>query len=191
MLSRQKNYYEATDVNSGGGQQYGSDIHGVTIQTNQIIWDMIKILEENEQYGFHFTAKIAVKKTIMIMYHEDEKMLERGKKLLKEFYDVPKFLFLAKVKKPKSRKNLKVWIFIISMLSLLMGSAYFVYLNQEYFIKASEALFPVKEKITKESNESEEIVEEVVQIDIKKLQALQESFDKQEKDSLKEKITKR
>ena len=190
MLSKQKNYYKATDVNKGGGKQYGSDIHGVTIQTNQVIWDMIKILDRNEEYGFYFTAKIAVKKTIIIMNHEDEEMLERGKKLLRGFHDIPKFIFLAKVKKSKSKKNIKAWIIAISMLSLLMGSAYFVYLNKEYLIKASEALFPVKEKSIEEKNESKEIVEEVVQIDIKKLKALQESFDKQEKDPLQEKITK-
>ena len=187
MLNRQKNYYEATDVNSGGGKQYGSDIHGVTIQTNQVIWDMIKVLDKNELYGFYFTAKIAIKKTIIIMYHEDEKMLERGKKLLKDFYDIPRFLFLAKIKKSKSRRKLKAWILAISLLSLLMGSGYFVYLNKEYFIALSKALFPVQER---SSNESEEIVEEVVQIDIKKLKALQEVFDKQEKDPLQEKITK-
>ena len=190
MLNRQKNYYEATDVNSGGGKQYGSDIHGVTIQTNQVIWDMIKVLDKNEQYGFYFTAKIAIKKTIIIMYHEDEKMLERGKKLLKDFYDIPKFLFLAKIKKSKSGRKLKAWILALSLLSLLMGSGYFVYLNKEYFIELSKALFPVQERSSTERNESEEIVEEVVQIDIKKLKALQESFDKQEKDPLQEKITK-
>ena len=190
MLPKKENHYKATEVNSGAGKQYGSDIHGATIHTNQIIWDMIKVLDKNELYGFYFTAKIAVKKTVVFMYHEDEKMLERGKELLKDFHNIPKFLFLAKTRKPKGNKNIKAWIIALSMLSLLMGSAYFVYLNQEYFIKAYEALFPVKEKITEKKIENEEIVEEVVQIDIKKLQALQESFEKQEKDPLQEKITK-
>jgi len=190
VLSRKQNHYEATEVNRGGGKQYGSDIHGATIHTNQIIWDMIKILDKNELYGFYFTAKIAVKKTIVFMYHEDEEMLERGKKLLKDFHNIPKFLFLTKIRKAKSKKNIKAWIIALSMLSLLMGSAYFVYLNQEYFIKSAKALFPVKETISEKDSESKEIVEEVVQIDIKKLKVLQESFEEQEKDPLQENITK-
>jgi len=190
VLSRQQNHYEATEVNRGGGKQYGSDIHGATIHTNQIIWDMIKVLDKNELYGFYFTAKIAVKKTVVFMYHEDEEMLERGKKLLKDFHNIPKFLFLAKIRKSKGKKNIKAWIIALSMLSLLMGGVYFVYLNQEYFIKAAEALFPVKKTTTEEDSENKEIVEEVVQIDIKKLQVLQESFEEQEKDPLQENITK-
>ncbi|HIC77828.1 MAG TPA: hypothetical protein EYP02_01480, partial [Sulfurovum sp.] len=103
-----KNSYESTDVNSGAGQQYGSDIHGVTIQTNRVIWDMIKILNREEMFGFYFTAKIAVKKTIVIMYHEDKMMLNRGKHLLREFKDIDNILFLAKIKKPKKSKNIKI-----------------------------------------------------------------------------------
>jgi len=183
-----KNSYDSTDVNSGAGQQYGSDIHGVTIQTNRVIWDMIKILDREEMFGFYFTAKIAVKKTIVIMYHEDNMMLKRGKHLLREFKDIDNILFLAKIKKPKKSKNIKVWVFIFTLLSIVMGSAYFVYTNQEYFIKMKEAFFPTVIENVEEN--STKLVEEIVEVDIQTLKVLHDNFIEQEKDPLQEKITK-
>ena len=191
MWNSRENTYDSTDVNKGGGKQYGSDIHGVTIQTNKIIWDMIKELDAKEYFGFYFTAKLSVKKTIIIMYHEDEEMLEKGKHLLHDFQSIPNILFLAKIKKAKDKQYMKLFLIVIAVLSILMGVGLFIYDNKEYFIKASEALSPTSEEKGKEKKEDNNRTDNIqkVEIDIKTLKALKSGFIDQ-KDPLQEKITK-
>jgi len=168
----EKNTYVATDITNGGGVEYGSDIHGVTIRTNHIVWDMIKILDKNSLFGFHFQTKIASHKTIIIMTHPDQDMLERAKKLLFDFYDISGVLFLAKVKKKKkSKKALKI-VLGFSILALVLFGLFEIGL---YFYKNYSYYFPTKEetKIVDDNNVT------VIKLDIKKLKAIKESFDKE------------
>lgn len=188
MWNKQENTYDSTDVNKGGGKQYGSDIHGVAIETNKIIWDMIKELNAKEYFGFYFTAKLSVKKTVIIMYHKDEEMLEKGKHLLYDFKSIPNILFLAKIKKEKEKKYMKLFLIMMAILSILMGMGFFAYDNKEYFIKASEALFsePIPTKEEGDDNATKNVKK--VEVDVKTLKALKENFI-DEKDPLQEKIT--
>ncbi len=186
MWNNQKNRYDSTEVNKGGGKQYGSDIHGITIETNKIIWDMIKELDSKEYFGFYFMAKLSVKKTVIIMYHEDEEMLEKGKHLLHDFQSIPNILFLAKIKKAKDSKFIKIFLILTTLFAILMALAFFVYDNKEYFIKLTEGLFPT----SVEKKVDEYIANNVkkIEIDVKTLKALKEGFIDQ-KDPLQEKIT--
>ena len=187
MWSNQKNTYESTDVNKGGGKQYGSDIHGMTIETNKIIWDMIKELDAKEYFGFYFTAKLSIKKTVIIMYHEDEEMLEKGKHLLHDFQSIPNILFLAKIKKAKDSQFIKIFLLLATIFAIVIGIASFIYDNKEYFIKLTEGLFPAPIEKKVDENITDNIKK--VEIDVKTLKALKEGFIDQ-KDPLQEKITK-
>lgn len=186
MWNKQENTYDSTDVNKGGGKQYGSDIHGVAIETNKIIWDMIKELNVKEYFGFYFTAKLSVKKTVIIMYHKDEEMLQKGKHLLHDFQSIPNILFLAKIKKGKGSQFIKIFLILTTLFSILMALAFFVYDNKEYFIKLTESLFPTSSEKKVDENIMDNIKK--VEVDVKTLKALKENFI-DEKDPLQEKIT--
>ena len=186
MWNKQENTYDSTDVNKGGGKQYGSDIHGVAIETNKIIWDMIKELNAKEYFGFYFMAKLSVKKTVIIMYHKDEEMLQKGKHLLHDFQSIPNILFLAKIKKGKGSQFIKIFLILTTLFSILMALAFFVYDNKEYFIKLTESLFPTSSEKKVDENIMDNIKK--VEVDVKTLKALKENFI-DEKDPLQEKIT--
>jgi len=176
---KKKNYYDSTEVNHEGGKKYGSDIHAIAIRTNHIIWDMIKALDSKELFGFYFTAKISVKKTIIIMHHEDKEMLNIGKETLRDFHDIENVLFLAKIKKPKPKKNIVLLLMALLVIPLLLVGGYFLYgHNIELFIEKS---------FTQKSNNV--IGTETIEIDINALKAMQKSFDNQ-KDPMQERITK-
>lgn len=170
MWKNKKNTYESTDVIYHGGMKYGADIHGVTLKVNKIIWDMIKILDKEELFGFHFTAKIGVNKSIVMIRHDDEEMLEKAKRLLREFQEIQNLLILMKLNQEKGKSRAKVWIsiFLVLLLTAAIGMGlYYYYYNQKRSV-------PIEEKI-KLSTSQEPIIEKV-EIDIKTLKALQESF---------------
>ncbi len=171
-----KNTYENTDVTYNGGIEYGSDIHGVSIRTNQIIWDMIKILDRNNLFGFHFRAKISTHKTIIIMTHEEQSMLDKAKRFLIDFNDIPNIMFLAKIKKEKKNHKLfKIFMLILLISIILFGLAWaglHWYNNYHSFNFNNNS---------KKSNILDANNTTVVKLDIKKLKAIKESFDKENK----------
>lgn len=59
---KKKNSYKPTDVEYHGGLDYGSNIHSISMQINQYVWNMIKVLDKHDFYGFNFEAKIGSKK---------------------------------------------------------------------------------------------------------------------------------
>lgn len=168
-----KNSYESTDVTYHGGVEYGSDIHNVTIRTNQIVWDMIKILDRNELFGFHFQTKISTHKTIIIMRHKDQEMLDRAKNILVDFKYIPDVLFLSKLKKQKESKKILKIIFGIALLSIAIFGLYEFGL---YLYNHKSLYFPKEEKKTKIVDENNITV---IKLDIQKLKAIKESFDKE------------
>ncbi|MBU1669438.1 tetratricopeptide repeat protein [bacterium] len=170
MWKNKKNTYESTDVIYHGGMKYGADIHGVTLKVNKIIWDMIKILEEKELYGFHFTAKIGVNKSIVIIRHKDIEMLDKAKQLLKEFQEIQNLLILMKPhqEQGESRAKFRIGMLFIILLLTAVGTSLFYYYNHMKNV-------PIEKKIKLSTNEDPII--EKVEIDIKTLKALQESFE--------------
>jgi len=175
LWKNKKNTYESTDVIYHGGMKYGSDIHGVTLKVNKIIWDMIKILEEKELYGFHFTAKIGIKKNIVIIKHKDIEMLNKAKDFLKEFWEIQNLLILMKRYEEKKKHGVKFWIGVVLIFVLLaaVGIALFYYYNHSKNVSN----VPIEQKI-KLSTHDNPIIEKV-EIDIKTLKALEESFKKE------------
>lgn len=167
-----KNTYESTEVTYDGGVGYGSDIHAVTIRTNKIVWDMIKILDKHQLFGFHFKTELAKHKTIIVMTHPDQDMIDRAKHLLVDFNDISDVLFLAKVKKKKSNKRVLKIALGFSILGLILFGLFEVGL---YFYKNYSYSFTdeKEEKIVDDNNVT------VIKLDIKKLKAIKESFDKE------------
>jgi len=171
-----KNTYEATEVNNGGGVEYGSDIHGVTIRTNHIVWDMIKVLDKNLLFGFHFQTKISTHKTIIIMTHPDQDMIDKAKHLLVDFNDILGVLFFAKVKKIKrDKRELKIALGFTILALILFG----IFEIGLYFYKNYSYYFPTekKSKLLDKADKNGSVT--VVKLDVKKLKAIQESFDKE------------
>ena len=169
---RKENTYKPVEVNYHGGMEYGSNIHFISVQINQHVWDMIKILNNNHLYGFDFQTKIGIKKTIVILTHQEKEQLEIAKKLLKGSHDNSDVVFLTKVIKKKSSKLM--WIFLaVILISSLIGWEIFSLYKQGVIFNSTEE--PIE--VTKSSN-SPLIVEEI-EIDIKKLTALKDSFSEQ------------
>jgi len=168
-----KNTYENTDVTYNGGVEYGSDIHGVSIRTNQIIWDMIKILDRNLLFGFHFRAKISTHKTIIIMTHKEQNMLDKAKKLLVDFQDIPKVMFLAKIKEEKKKHRLFKIFVLILLLSILLFGLFELGLYWYNNNKSFNFIEDKKSSVIDVNNTT------TIKLDIKKLKAIQESFDKE------------
>ncbi len=169
-MSNRKNSYENTDVTHDGGLEYGSDIHGVAIRTNQIIWDMIKILDRNELFGFHFKAKIATHKTVIIMTHEEQEMIDKAKRLLRDFSDIPDIVLRGKIKKEKGDRRLlkiSILIAIISIIGFILFEIGLYFYNHQYLFHQGE---------TKGIDSNSTIV---VKLDVAKLKAIKESFESQ------------
>jgi tetratricopeptide (TPR) repeat protein len=170
-----KNTYESTDVTYDGGVEYGSDIHGITIKINHIIWDMIKILDKNNLFGFHFKSKISKHKTIIIMMHKDKLMLNKAKYLLHNFKDIPNIVLIPKLKKDKkNHKFLKFFIFILLVSLLIFGLGWLgVYFYNNYRSNFNNDI------------ESSNILDvnntTVIKLDVQKLKAIKDSFDKENK----------
>ena len=173
LLSKKRNTYEPTDVTYGGGDEYGANIHGVCIQVNQYVWDMIKILNQNGLYGFHFEAKLGKNKTIVILRHEHQKLLDKGKFLLKDAHEYSEIIFLTRLKKKKNSKT--VWIILGLILFLTLGG----WLLSSLYQKKIIFNFDTSKSFIKDNfiNEKKEIHVEEVEIDIAKLKALKEIFD--------------
>ena len=164
MGKKSKNTYESTEVNFKGGLNYGSNIHAVSIEINHTVWEMIKVLDAKELFGFHFIAKIGTKKTILILLHKDEDMLKQAKKLLKHFYDKPNILFLTKIKKEKTNiVALIKFILLLFFLSFLVMGVYFWFIEHD------------SKKTSSPSIKMEEpIISSKIEIDIEKLRIFKE-----------------
>jgi tetratricopeptide (TPR) repeat protein len=172
-VSRKINTYEPTDVNYHGGVKHGANIHAVSVQVNQYVWDMIKILNGNKLYGFDFQAKIGTKKTVIILRHEESEMLEKARKLLKEVQTDGDFLFLTKTKEAK--KDKMVWI----LLGLILSIFFIGWLSLWMFEKDFFSIFEGTTSSPKAMESKRALLVEEVEIDIEKLNLLKESFTEQ------------
>ena len=183
---KKKNTYENTELTMGEGSKNISGLHNMCIRTNQYVWDMMKILDKEEMFGFHFEAKVGEKKILVTLHHEDKEALKKAQRLLMNFEKSPDILFLIKVKeKKKMDKRWFIFYFLVLFLFILTFMLSFLY--QEGYLDSLMESAKVKEK-SYEANK-ELIVEEIV-IDIEKLKLLKESFDEQNSTSLSPKVMK-
>jgi tetratricopeptide (TPR) repeat protein len=172
-LRKKTNTYEPTDVNYHGGLKHGANIHSVSVQVNQYVWDMMKVLDQHKLYGFDFEAKIGTNKTIVVLRHEEKDALKKARKVLKESHDESDFVFLTKVISKKSNKTM--WIILAIILAFALVGRFIWFLYEENLISFSSST-PSPKIIAS----STPVIEEV-EIDIEKLKAFKESFSEQDK----------
>ena len=168
---RKKNTYEPTDVNYHGGLKHGANIHSVSVQVNQYVWDMMKVLDRHELYGFDFEAKIGTNKTIVILRHEDKELLEKARKVLRDSHDDSDFVFLTKVIKKKSSKTMWIILAIVVVFALVGRFLWFLY-EKDLISFSSSTPAP------KVISSAPPVIEEI-EIDIEKLKAFKDSFGEQ------------
>jgi Tfp pilus assembly protein PilF len=197
MFGINNNSYDDTSVMEQGGREYGSDIHGVALSVNKIVWDMLKVLKEKKLFGFHFSAKLGIRNTIVIMTHENREMLNKGQKALKEFHNINNIIILSKVyKSTGSKKNIieedttdviwksKIGIStIISIMLLLSASIY-------YFIKYNQKEIRSSSEINITMADSKVNIEKNIEINVEMMNALSKGFDNKENRKVKEVLSK-
>jgi len=172
-LRKKINTYKPTDVNYHGGLKYGANIHSVSVQVNQYVWDMMKILNQHELYGFDFESKIGENKTIVIMRHKDKDTLKKAQKLLKDSHAKSDFVFLTKVIEKKSDKTM--WVILAIFILFALVGRLFLFLYQEDLISFSKPTPPPSPKV----NSTDTLVVKDIEIDIDKLNAFKDSFSEQ------------
>ena len=172
-MIKKTNTYKPTDVNYHGGLNYGANIHSITVQINQHIWDMIKILNQHELYGFDFESKIGDNKTIVIMTHQDKDALKKARKLLKDAHYESDFVFLTKVIEKKNDKTM--WVILAIFILFALVGRLFWFLYQEDLISFSNSTPPPSAEV----NSTDTLVVKDIEIDIDKLNAFKDSFSEQ------------
>jgi tetratricopeptide (TPR) repeat protein len=192
-LNTQKNTYDDTSVVKQGGQDYGSDIHGVALRINRIIWDMLKILKREKLFGFHFSSKIGSKKTVVIMTHKDRDMLNLGQKKLHEFQDIDGMILLAKVA-TKSSKNSEEGSMVMgrekstqwkskTTISSIIITMLVISVTVYYMTKKSQEEKKVEDNTTIGTKSVD--VEKNIEINIKMMNTLSKSFDNKDNKKVK------
>lgn len=175
-MAKQKNTYTLTDVTHNGAIKHVTNIHNTNIQMNQNIWEMIKILNKNELYGFNLEAKVGTNKTLITLRHEDEKLLDEAKELLRDFYKKSDFLFFTKVIEKKSSKTM--WIILAISILLILFARLFWGLYEKELIFTSNDNASFTSKATEELSNAPTVIQEI-EINIKKLNSLRETFSEQ------------
>jgi hypothetical protein len=190
---KNKNTYENTDITDSGASKHMSGLHNRCVRTNQYIWDMMKVLDKQEMYGFHFQTKVGKKKILVILHHEDKEQLEKAQKILKNVDKNSDVLFLTKLKEKKEHS--KIWIIIFSSIFLFIIATFilnFLY-KQGYLNSMIEKVQLVKNvqehQLENKAVEKKPMVEEIV-IDIEKLKLLKESFEEDNVTSLNPNVIK-
>jgi tetratricopeptide (TPR) repeat protein len=185
---KKKNTYEATDITDNGASEHMSSLHHKCIRTNKYVWDMMKVLDKEEMYGFHFETKVGKTKTLVILYHDEKVALNKAQKLLRNVEKNGDILFLTKLREQKKKSRLGLVIFI-SILFLVMATVILNFLYKmghfEFMLEASPSTQSVQSSNidTMNENNDEPIVEEIV-VDIQKLELLKEGFEEQNNSEL-------
>ena len=192
-IKSNKNTYDDTSVARAGGQNHGSDIHGVALRINKIIWDMLKVLKREKLFGFHFSAKIGSKKTVVIMTHKDRDMLNRGQKRLHEFQDIDDMIILAKVDtKSKGTKEDSLvlgqekstpWRSKTSISSIIVTM--FIISGVVYYMtkKGQNEKKEVEDNTTIETTQVD--IEKNIEINVEMMNVLSKSFDNKDNKKVK------
>lgn len=174
-MIKKKNNYTPTEVNYHGGLEYGANIHSVSVQVNQYVWNMMKVLERHEMYGFDFESKIGTGKVVIVLSHEDRVLLKKAKEILKYSHEEVDFLFMTRVKRKKEDKT--VWILLsIALVVTVIGLALF-------YLYERDLLFSFNSSESSETEVNQTFKEPIIQdieIDVEKLKAFKESFSKED-----------
>lgn len=177
-----KNTYENSDITDNGASEHTSSLHHKCIRTNKYVWDMMKVLEQNEMYGFHFEAKVGKKKILVILYHEEKTALNKAQKVLRKVEKNNEVLFLTKLKAKKKERRLGLAIFIsLLVLVLLSVVGSFLYKMGHFntLLDGFSSTKTVHSSVEiEEETQVEPVIEEIV-VDIQKLERLKESFEEQ------------
>ena len=168
---KQTNTYIPTDVTLQNKKTYNPNLHAKSIKINQVIWDMIKILNQLELYGFHFEAKIGSKRTFVTLLHEDEALLHEAKKRLHFIAKDEEVTLVLKIKKRKSRKAMWIALGVVLVLTLISSLLFKIYGDK--LLSQVNRLMSTPQKV---HTQNQPIVEEVIEIDIEKLKMLKDSF---------------
>ena len=186
---KNKNTYENTDITDNGANEHMSSLHHKCIRTNKYVWDMIKVLDKEKMYGFHFETKVGKTKTLVILYHDEKVALNKAQKLLRNVEKNSDILFLTKLRKQKKKGRLGLIIFISLLCLVMVGViANFLYKmgHFDFLLDASPSSKSVQSSnvaTVSENNDDEPIVEEIV-VDIQKLELLKEGFEEQNNSEL-------
>lgn len=186
---KNKNTYENTDITDNGANEHMSSLHHKCIRTNKYVWDMIKVLDKEEMYGFHFETKVGKTKTLVILYHDEKVALNKAQKLLRNVEKNSDILFLTKLRKQKKKGRLGLVIFISLLFLVMLGViANFLYKmgHFDFLLEGSLSTKSVQSSNVdrvSENNDDEPIIEEIV-VDIQKLELLKEGFDEQNNSEL-------
>ena len=168
---KKTNTYIPTDVTVQNKKAYNANLHAKSLKINQLIWDMIKVLDKHELYGFHFEAKIGSRRTFVTLIHEDETLLKKAKEKLKLIAEDGDVILLSKVKKKKSNKTMWIILSTILALSLIFLMLFNIYGDR--LLSKFNHLNNTPQEVYKEHYP---IVEEIVEVDIEKLKILKDSF---------------
>jgi len=185
---KNKNTYKNAEITESAATSHLSALHNSTIRINQYVWDMMKMLEKEEMFGFHFEAKLGAKKVLIILHHEDKEALKKAQQLLSVFKRERDFLFLTKVTENSGidKRWFIFYFFILLVIFLLIVSAFYPKDGFNLFTKSSSEVVP---KLITQTSEKNITVEEI-EVDIEKLKALKESFEEQNSTSLSPKVMK-
>jgi len=193
---KNKNTYENTDLTDNGAKKHISGLHHKCISTNQYIWDMMKVLDQEEMYGFHFQAKVGATKIMVILHHESKEQLIKAQKILKNVEKSPDVLFLTKVKEKK--RHGRIWVIMFSLIAFLVVFSFILnFLYKEGYLNGIIEAFKTEvlkreknseeKQLKKEIIQKEPVVEEIA-VDIQKLKSLKESFSEQNNTTLSPKV---
>ena len=175
MWNKKKNTYDSTDVSYQGGMKYGSNIHQAAIKTNQIVWDMIKVLNKKGLFGFHFLSELGTRKTIVNVFHNDKAMLSRAKRELQGFQSIDDLIIIYRVKQKKEKNYVKAAIILLLILATVglagAGIGYYLYAQTSFFAPDSQKKSAIVEQF--DNNGTKQTIE----VDIQMLTALKESFE--------------
>jgi len=166
-----KNSYESVDLTKNGGVEYGSDIHGESLRINRLIWDMIDFLNKKGLYGYHIKPTIAKNRIVIVISHKEKKEVKRAITLLKHSLDLENTILIPKIKRVKKKKRLFLIVtaVLFTITTVISSIGYFIYKNYPMLFKSEE----IKRDIIDDNSTT------IVEIDIKKLKAIQESLKKQ------------
>lgn len=184
---KNKNTYDNTDITDSGAKKHMSGIHNRCVRTNQYIWDMMKVLDKEKMYGFHFQTKVGSQKIMVILHHEDKVALDKAQKILKNVAKNSDILFLIKLKEKKEYGRIWIIAFITIFVSIIVIFIVSFFYKQGYLdsmierLQSEEMVQEYKDEI--EVDQEKPMVEEIV-VDIEKLKLLKESFDEDNATSL-------
>ena len=186
---KKQNTYNHADITDNGVNKHLSGLHNSTVRVNQYVWDIMKILEKEEMFGFHFETKVGGKKILVTLHHEDKDRLKAAQKLLISVEKRPDVLFLTKVKEKQAMdKRWLIFYFLVVVAFVVTLALNFLY--KHAYLDSVMETSKVEEKSHMVASDKKEPIVQEIEVDIEKLKALKESFEEQNSTTLSPKAMK-